>query len=562
MGSYLQSMDNADDFLAPDTTKVSLDQRVIVPAFGLGRFAPFNWERLPHSTGVRLFWGRIAAWLVVLACVGWLLLATVLYGFVKYRRGFTDVSFQHMLLLPWQLDDYRRAKGEFLIKEGLDLAEKQEWRPAFDLLRTGLAAVPDHLEARVLVARIYLMAGRPDMVRTLLIEGLAYHANQLGYLHEVLGYFISIQADETVIAVTTDLRTRLPADSDEGRLVSTALAFSYFYTDRPIEAEAVLRESRLAGTAKGQLLLARIEWEQGGRAEARAKLRALHAQVPQDNEIYRTQLEYLREEKRWAELRRVSLLQQFAMPERAEAYVDFIAACADEGDEQARAKAEGAFLEKFSGDMPALLKLGEEAARAGRVEVVEKVVARFRALGREVADAEMLLLLTHLERREYDAVLSATARLSAEAAKWPERQRLVMGGLKAAALYGRGEELEAEPLVRRLCETRLLPATLLTALAEQLEKAGQGEQARRVLRHAVEIDPLHQPALVMLLRSALAAQELGDTVPLIERLLTMRKPRAELLAGLDRGLGSDRYLLLPGRVRVQEEIGRRLGGGQ
>jgi tetratricopeptide (TPR) repeat protein len=555
-------VDNSDDSLAPDTSKVSLDQRVIVPAFGLGRFAPFNWERLPHSTGIRLFWGRMAAWLVVLACFVWLALAGAAFLFVKYRRGFTEVSFKHMVLLPWKLDDYRRAKGEFLIKEGLALAEKQEWRPAFDLLRTGLAAVPDDLEARVLVARIYLMAGRPDMVRTLLIEGLAYHANQLDYLHEVLGYFISIQADRTVIAVTTDLRMRLAAGSDAGRLVSTALAFSYFYTDRLAEAEEVLRESRLIGTAKGQLLLARIEWERGGRAEALVKLRGLSAQVPQDNEIYRTVLDYLREENRWSEVRRVSLLQQFAMPERSESYVDFIEACSDEGDVAARMKAEAAFLEKFSDDVPALLKLAEPAARAGRVEVVEKVAARCRELGREPADAAMLLLLAHLERREYDAVLSETAQLSVEAAKWPERQRLVMGGLKAAALYGRGEEVEAEPLVRRLCETRLLPATLFTALAEQLEKAGQGAQARRVLRHAVEVDPLHQPALVMLLRSAVASQELGDTVPLIERLLTMRKPPADLLEELERGLGSDRYLLLPGRVKVQEAIGGRLSGGR
>lgn len=555
-------MDNADDSHASDASKVSIDQRVVVPAFGLGRFAPFNWERLPHSTGIRVFWGRMAGWLVVLACVGWLLLATAFYGFVKYRRGFTDVSFQHMLLLPWKLNDYRRAKGEFLIKEGLGLAEKQEWRPAFDVLRTGLAAVPDHLEARVLVARIYLMAGRPDMVRTLLIEGLAYHANQLDYLREVLSYFISIQADETVIAVTTDLRTRLAADSEAGRLVSTALAFSYFYTDRSVEAEEVLRETRLLGAAKGQLLLARIEWERGRRDEARMKLRELNAQVPQDNEIYRTLLDYLREEMRWAEVRRVSLLQQFAMPERAEPYIDFIVACADEGDRVALEKAEKVFFEKFSEDVPALLKLGEEMGRRGWVQVVEKVVMRCRALRRERAEAEILLLLVHLSRGDYAEVLSEAARLSVEAAKWPERQRLVMGGLKAAALYGRGEELEAEPWVKRLCETRLLPATLFTALAEQLEKAGQGGAARRVLLHAVEVDPLHQPALVMLLRSALAAQELGDTVPLIERLLTMRKPPADLLAGLARGLGSDRYLLLPGRVKVQAEIRARLGGGR
>jgi predicted Zn-dependent protease len=551
-------MDNAESSLAPDASKVSLEERVIVPAFGLGRWAPFNWERLPHSTGIRLFWGRLAAWLVVLGCVGWLLLASAAYGFVKYRRGFTEVSFHHMLLLPWKLDDYRRAKGEFLIGEGLALAEKQEWRAAFGLLRTGLAAVPDHREARLMTARFYLMAGRPDMVRTLLVEGLAYHGDQLDYLRQSLGFFFGLQADDTVITLTSELRSRLAAESPARRMAVTALAYAYFNRDRLDEAVALLGEERLLATPEGRFVTARVAWERGRKAEAIGQLRELTAQVPEDLEIYRTLVYYLTEEKTWGEVRRAALSRQFALPDKPEAYVDFIAACAAEGDTAGREAAEAAFLEKFADDVPALLKLGEAAARAGRVEVVERVVARCRALGREQADAEMLRLLAHLERREYDRVLSAVARLSAESANWPERQRLVMGGLKAAALYGRGEELEAEPWVRRLCETRLLPAVLFTALAEQLAQAGQGAQAQRVLRHAVELDPLHQPALVMLLRVALEAGELGNHVGLIERLLTMRKPPAELLAGLERALGSDRYLMLPGRVRVQEEIAARL----
>lgn len=539
-----------------------MDQRVIMPAFGLGRFAPFNWERLPHSTGIRLFWGRLAVWVVLLLCVVWLALAGAAFLFVKYRRGFTEVSFKHMVLLPWKIDDYRRAKGEFLIKEGLELAEKQEWRKAFDLLRTGLAAVPDHREARLMTARIYLMAGRPDMVRTLLVEGLAYHGDQETYVREVLGFFFGLQADDTVVTLTSELRSRLDAASPARRMAVIALAYAYFNRERLDDAMAVLSEERLLATPEGRYVTARVAWERGRKEDALGQLRELTAQVPDDYEIYRTLITYLNEGGRWREVRRVALTRQFALPDKPEAYVDFVAACAAEGDTAAREAAEAAYWEKFTDDVPALLKLAEPAAREGRVEVVEKVAARCQVLGREVADAEMLLLLAHLERREYDAVLSATARLSAEAAKWPERQRLVMGGLKAAAYYGRGEEIEAEPLVKRLCETRLLPATLFTALAEQLEKAGQGTQARRVLRHAVEVDPLHQPALVMLLRSMLAAQELGDAVPLIERLLTMRKPPVDLLAGLERGLGSDRYLMLPGRVKVQEAIGRRLAPPQ
>lgn len=559
MGSYLQSVDNADQPLAPDTSKVSLDQRVIVPAFGLGRFAPFNWERLPHSTGIRLFWGRLTMWLLVLACVGWLALAGAVWAFVKYRRGFTEVRYSHMLLLPWKIDDYRHEKGLFLIRQGLDLAEKQEWRPAFDLLRTGLSSAPEHMEARLMTARIYLMAGRPDMTRTLLLEGVAYHGDQLDYLRQMLGFFFGLQADDTVMTVTSELRGRLDPASQAHRMATIALAYAYFNRDRDDDASALLRDARLLGAPEGRFVTARINREKGRVDEALGQLRELTAQVPEDYEIYRTLIFYLREERRWGELRRAALARRLALPDKPEAYVDFVGACAEEGDEAGREEAEAVFWEKFAGDSAALLKLSEDAARAGRVDTADRVLARCRELGKDLADAALLALLARLERRDYEEALSFAARLAPEASKWPERQRLALGGLKAAALYGRGEELEAEPLMKRLCDSRLLPAQSLAALAAQIEKAGQGAQARRVLRHAVEIDPLHQPALAALLRSALADRELGDMVPRIEKLLTMRKPPADLLRGLDEGLGSDRYLLLPGRVEVQAKIRARLG---
>jgi len=555
-------MDNDESRSAPDASKVSLDQRVIVPAWGLGRWAPFNWERLPHTTGVRLFWGRIAVWLVIVACVGWLALASAAYGFVKYRRGFTEVQYHHMVLLPWKLDDYRRDKGLFIIREGLELAERQEWRPAFDALRTGLVAVPDHLEARLMVTRIYLIAGRPDIVRRTLIEGLEFHADQADYLRDVMGFFFGLGADDTVIELTQELRARLDPTTVSGRMAVTALAYAYFNRDRFTEAEQVMAEAKLGATPEGQFVAACTLWERDRNEDGIEQLRNLVGQVPENNQFYNAVIVYLTEERRWGEVRRVALSRQFALPDKPEAYVYFIVACGAQGDEAGRVAAEAAFLNIFADDVPALLKLAEAAARAGRVEVVARVVARCRSLGRETADAEMLLLLAQLERREYEAVLSAVARLSGQAAQWPERQRLVMGGLKAVALYGRGEEIEAEPLVRRLVETRVLPGTVFTALAEQLEKAGQGVQARRLLRHAIEVDPLNQPAVVMLLRSALVARELGEAVGLIERLLTMRKPSAELLKGLARELGSDRYLMLPGRVRVEGEIAARLAGGR
>ena len=547
-------MEHGDLTHTPDASKVSADQCVVEPAFGLGRWAPFNWERLPHSTAIRPFWGRIVLWLLVLVCVGWTLLATGLFVFVKYRRGFSEVQYNHMLFLPWKLDAYRRSKGEFLIKEGLAKAEVQEWRAAFDLLRPGLLAVPDHRQARLLTARIYLMAGRPDVARTLLLEGLKYHGDQLDYLREALGFFFGLQADEAVIDLTRDLRARLDPQSPAGRMATTALAYAYFNRERFDEAEAVFTEARLLGTPEARFVAARIAWERGRRVEAVVQLRELAVQMPQEGEAYRTLITYLREDRRWAEVRRASLQRQFALPEQAEAYVDFIAACAAEGDEARRTEAEEAFFERLANDTPALLKLADSAAAVGRIGTARRVAMRCRELGRDEAESALLLLAAHLEGRAYAGLLEVWSELAPRAVRWPERHRLMADGLRAVALYGTGQEVEASILIQRVSEARLLPAQILVSLVRHLKAVGQVSEARRLGRRAMALDPLYQPALVLTLEFMLADQDLSDAPPLIERLLGMRKPPGELLRSFAQTLDSDQYVFLRDREKARAEI--------
>jgi len=544
--------------IGPNTSKVSPDAVEIVTPFNMGRFAPYQLEKTQYATAIRLFWGRLTLWLVLLVCVAWATAASGLFVFIKYRRGFSEVQYSHMLLLPWKLDAYRHAKGEFLIKQGLAQAEKQDWREAFDLLRPGLLAVPNHLQARLMVARIYLMAGRSDITRTTLLDGLPIHGDQIDYLREVLGYFFGLQADSTVISVAQELQKHLDPQIPAWRMASTALAYAYFNRGHYAEALDMLAKSRLLGTPEGRFVTARIAWEKGNNTEALGQLRELTIQVPADFEIYRTFVYYLSEDKRWAEVRRASWLRQLALPEQPAAYVDFIKACGEEGDAARRQEAEAAFYERFQGNTQALLMLSEAAAQIGRLEVTQRVATRCRELKRDEIDAVLLVLRAQLETKDYKAVIEQCIDLGAVVLKWPERQRLVLGGLRAVALYGQNQEAEAEPLVRRLWETRVLPAQVLAALALQVERVGHGREARRMLRQAIAVDPLNQPALVALLRSSLKDDELQDAPALIEKLLIMRNPPAELLAELSQGLGSDRYMFLPERVGIQVAIGEYL----
>jgi hypothetical protein len=276
--------------------------------------------------------------------------------------------------------------------------------------------------------------------------------------------------------------------------------------------------------------------------------------VPQDYEIYRTLIYYLSEKKRWGEVRRASWLRQLALPDRPEAYVDFIVACAEEGDDAKRAEAEQAYFERFGADTQALLRLGEYASRTGRVAVTGRIADRCRELGRNEPDAILLDLGAHLERRAYQEVVNRCIAVGAEGLKWPERQRLTLGALQAVALYGLGQGAEALPLVRRLYETRVVPSQVLTVVAVQLQKVGQDREARRVLRHAVEVDPLNQAGLVLLLRSILTERELDEAPVLVDRLLGMRQPPVDLLNDMAHTLDSDLYLFLPERERTLAKI--------
>lgn len=533
--------------------KVTRASITITPAWKLGRFAPFSRVLDPHGTHIIIHKWRLPPYLFLIALLGWFAATGLLYGHIKYRTGFTEVRYTHLVLLPWKIDDYRRDKGEFWIKGGLAAAEDQQWLQAFSFLRGGLVSVPEHQEARLLVARIYLMAGRLDHARDTLLEGLDYHADQLEYQRTVLGFLFSQQADDAVASVATELRPRLSPSSPAGRMAATALAYAQFNRGRFAEAETTLREAGLLSTPEGRFVMARIAWEKNRRDEALARLRELTSQVPDDLEIYRTLIFYLREIDRPGEVRRAALARQLARPDAPEGYLDFIAASAAEGDLARVSETETDYLARFVDDAPALLRLAENAAQRGDPTAAERVLARCRELGREIPAAELLVVEAELERKAYDAALERTSALTAAdgaASAWPEPQQLALAGSRAVALCATGQTMEAGPLIHRLREARRLSPAALTAIAGRLEKIDHREEARALLRQAVELDPLYQSALVSLLGSALASGDLHGMPPLIERLTTMRKPPATLLDALRAALESDRHLFLPDRQKT------------
>ena len=243
---------------------------------------PRVWSKSMHSGRVVLRWKVLLGYLAVLGAVTWGVGTTGLYLFIKQRSGFTDVRYAHIAGLPWTLGDYRHAKGEFWLKRGLDDAEEGRWREAFDRLRQGLPFAPENEEARLMLARIYLMAGRPDMARQVLEEGLTHRADQSEYLRTVIGFLFGQQADEAVADLAKTLLAEGEMDAATRRMVSVSRVYALFNRDRFAELPEELRRLELDRSVEGRFIEARMAWETGAREAATLMLRDLHGRAPQD----------------------------------------------------------------------------------------------------------------------------------------------------------------------------------------------------------------------------------------------------------------------------------------
>jgi tetratricopeptide (TPR) repeat protein len=490
----------------------------------------------------------------------WLVLAAYICYFMKNERAFEEVRYSQVLQIPWRWQEFKREKAAYWVRQGLELYRLGQYRDAYDLLRAGVPEVPENTEARIALARIYLMAGRNDFTRDVLVEGLAHNADQYDYVRSVLGFLFSQQADEVVTVLLAKIIETTPAEAQLHQLARSAQAIALFNRDHYAEAEKTLQDGGLLANPQSRLLLARIAWEKGLRETALLQLRELHRAYPADDEIFNNLVAHLRQAEAGAEIRRISIDRQIKFPDRPEAYLEFLNNSQEQANLGRRDEAERDYITHFANNPEALAKLSEYAAKNGRTALSEEILSRCRSLRKGVDASALAVLSAYLEAGDFARALARANELGAEDLGWSESKRTILAGFHMVALFGLGKEVEAEPELGRLLESRYFTAQAATSLARGLTSMGQPESSLKLLRRAVELDALYQPALVALLRAEQSARDMAELRPLVERLPTLRKPPADLLAQLRATFESDRYLYLPKRAELVAKLAPR--GGQ
>ena len=517
------------------------------------------WERRGDGT-LKLHWRSLTSWFFAASISTWLATAVGLYWFIKYNTGYAEVHFNHIVGLPFTLKTYRQTKGEFFLKQGLTAAEENRWRDAFDLLQRGLPAQPANEEARLMLARIYLMAQRPDQAKTIFLEGLEFRSDaQNEYIRTVLTFLFNQQADSTVVEIADSLLSRNDLTDDIRNTLLVARLYANFNRDQFEDAQKLLKGNSLEDSPQAKLIDIRIDWERGLRESALVGLRALQARHPDDDELYRTFQVYLREQKLNDEARRLALARQLAFPTKSEPYLDFIRLCAEDQMEARRVKSTEDFLRLFSQDPSSLIRLQSLAAQFGWSELAWRIVGLFPADKiRERNSTAALAIEADLTRKAYvEAGQHAADWLKKDSELMPS-ELAMFTGLEGLAYYGRGVDAEGESRLNRVLSSGMVPSSTLAALGRRLQDMGKLDMAERLLARAIEVDSLNTSALVALLQLKLETRKLDESLNLIERLPNVRKPSPQLMKDILTTLRSDRYLYVANRDAAIRSLDARL----
>jgi len=134
--------------------KKELDDTILLGTFSR-RYDAANdkWKIRPN-------FGRIAVFAAVAAVLLWLCASAAVFCGLKYLRKYDTISCWAVLQNPFSTGKFRVEMGEVQIARARECLKKGDYQGAFFNLAHGSARSPDNLEARMLLAQMYMTALR------------------------------------------------------------------------------------------------------------------------------------------------------------------------------------------------------------------------------------------------------------------------------------------------------------------------------------------------------------------------------------------------------------------
>lgn len=503
---------------------------------------------------------RFTAVLFSTAVIGWASASITVFFWAKHHQGITEARWID-IAVPANWGDFRRAQGLHLLTLANQQFEAGNFGQGFHLLRVGLSKHPEDAQGRLLLADIYKASKRADLAERVLVAGIPFNTRNLDYLQNVFRFLLLHQSDERVIETARNLFTTSPSlPAEVSAITAIAAATASYFRGNYDQAEDYLRSYGLESTWEGRLLAAKIDWERGYRELALFQLQRLYDEIPANDDAYQTSVEWLRELGRDDAARQVSLLRQINFPDDPRPRIELLYIYEKAGaDETVDLQAES-ILRDFRSDSNALLLVADFAANTGRADLAQSIFEATRTHQEVSWEAPALMAMEAMVvAGDYQGAVSFARKLQAENPTWADRFYSVFNGLQSIAYFGLGDHESGQLFLSNFLSQSNLRAENLTAVSRRLITVGALAQAREVLEHAIQADPLNQASLGQIVQLDLDADRMDVLPDHLRRLLAMRKPSETLVREAYRKLGSDFLILRPDRDSILRELAQFLG---
>ena len=415
------------------------------------------WVRVvtPDTARWHFFWRRIALAFVALLVAGWLATAGTAWAFVKFSRGYDEVSYVDLAFYPLRAEHYRTGLGRHYLAQGRAELEKKNYVSGYRLLLAGLARVPDDTAARRLVAYTQVRLGRSDLALKTLTEGASLSSADLDYLKLLFALLLESHEDDRALALA---RTLLPAAPDATlthQFVALEAATAHFAKGDYDHAESLLHEWRLTDSLEGEILLAQCDWERGFPELALARLEREVARFPKRDELYLHLVRLHRELGHSAEARRIALLRQFNDPASPGPRIDLLRTYFETDDRAAETRELDRYFADFKTDPSALLLLALFAIDVARPALAARVYDLAAAQKFPLNAFNLARIQAALAAQDYRAANTLADTALAEENEENKNFTSTVNGLRAVALFGLKDNSRAELMLTAVATSTL-----------------------------------------------------------------------------------------------------------
>jgi len=503
-------------------------------------------EKYPTSRGtmrVRLKWGRIGAFMAVMAVMAWMGKSVAFFYFFSQVRDFEEVKFVDMIAFPFNRSAIRVQQGDYQIDQGLEAMEREDYQRAFRLLREGVTRSPENLEGRLTLARIY--AGwRPDLAIEVMTDRLELGKDDPDYIRLLTALLIREKKDALLLEITEDLLATDDLPQEIQRVASAARLNVAIARGRFDIAEEVYRTTDIKDTLDcillGADLYTRIEQPETAVTLLQSVLNAFPDQNLQA--VYRKLIQVYRDTGDLRRAREVALEYSIQDPMEWRPRILLVDLLDESGLDERRDREVAAILRQHRNDEQAMMALGQICANQGNEETASRLYELALENDFNLGIFSLILIESYVNAGSFENAIELSNELVRESPDWLTDLESTFNGIRSLAYYGIGNRELGSLYLKNFRESRRTTVGQLYQASRSFVKNGLEDEALTLLLEAFERDGTNEQVLADLIDLQMNLGNSYELAEHIQELIDLRRPSYDLIGSISQRLTSDRFI--------------------